>query len=411
MAATGLTRPTPPTTAKSARPDTVEATETVLAICIGTFALMLIALALPDLLQTGGRQMRLHYALFVFLIPALTVAAMVPTKHGSLRRVFAGTAAWMILLGFLLWHLGLLGNGLSPDARPWSWGIAGAGVGLAAVARNIIAAFAYGLAFSGLVLIIPLLPAGSARLWADSWQDALLTAAMTLVIVAPIWALRLAVRQQDQAAVDAVEKFTEAARSEAESLERMRLDALTHDVILSTLIVASQATSREVQDAAARAAKTALVQLEMVKHDAETTDDGYLAMGEWLARLKDATGGAAVELAVTQTPAREEPLTQIPILVARALTSAASEAVRNAAEHAPGSAIRINISVVKPKIAVQVVDDGPGFDINDVPMERMGVRVSILEMMRGAGGRADIDGSNGTTVTLAWDGGDDGSVN
>ncbi|MDO5752477.1 sensor histidine kinase [Arthrobacter sp.] len=423
------------------KPNTVELTELLLARSIGVFALLLIALALPDLLQGAGSKTQLDYMVFVVLIPVLTIATMIPRKHAGLRRLFAGTVAWMILLGFLLWHLGLIGNGLSPDARPWSWGIAGAGVGLAAVAKDIKMANIYGLVFSMLILAVPLLPAGYGRHWSDSWQDALLTVAMTTVIVAPIWALRGAVLESDQAAVDAVEKFVEAARSEAISLERHRLDALTHDIILSTLIVASQARTQEVVEAARRAAVAALAQLETVKHDAGTSSADHLTTREWLGRLGDAVGslGMQVEVPKPVPGGRRE----IPLLVARALTQAAMEAVRNAAEHAPGAALQVGVQfpgrhprrgAAHPRpgavptatvtdleidletdlgneqesehgiVVVDVSDDGPGFDVGTVPLERMGVRLSIVERMCQVGGSAEISSrpGGGTLVRLQW---------
>lgn len=406
------------------KPNTVALTELVLARSIGVFALLLIGLALPDLLQTPGAGP--DYVVFVVLIPVLTIAAMVPRKRAVLRRYFAGTVAWMILLGFLLWHLGFIGNGLSPDARPWSWGIAGAGVGLAAVAKSIKMASIYGLMFSVLILFIPLLPAGSGRQWSDSWQDALLTLAMTAVIVAPIWALRRAVREQDEAAVDAVEKFAEAARSEAVSLERRRLDALTHDIVLSTLIVASQARTQEVVEASRRAAVASLAQLEAVKRDAGASARDHLTVHEWLGRLGDAVGSLGVQVAAP-APAG---VRQIPLLVGRALSQAATEAVRNAVAHAPNAAVHVSVDFPGQRpgheaapvdveadgidadesdagtdtVVLVISDDGPGFELHAVPLERMGVRGSIIERMHQVNGSATVTSSpaGGTLVRLQW---------
>ncbi|MFQ4147429.1 ATP-binding protein [Arthrobacter sp. LAPM80] len=394
------------------RPNSVELTELVLARCIGAFALVLIALALPDLLKGDGPTMGPDYAVFVFLIPALTVAAIIPRRRGDLRRIFAGGAASMIMGGFLLWHLAVIGNGMSPDARPWQWGIAGAGVGLMSVARNNKLAGIYGFAFAFLVLLIPMMPAGASREWADSWQDALLTIAMTSVIVAPVWALRGAVLEQDRIAVEAVEKFADAACSEAVSRERRRLDSLTHDIILSTLIVASQSRSHEVESAAARGAVAALAQLDVVKHDAETSDGGSLTVAEWLSRLRTVVGSGGGGVPVHLAGAPQPVPVQIPLLVARALTQAAAEAVRNAAKHAPVANVQVNVSFPwhKPdalctaNVVVEICDDGPGFDVTAMPLKRMGVRGSIMERMQDVQGTAGIFSSpgSGTLVRLQW---------
>lgn len=394
----------------SAKPNTAELTELVLARCIGAFALVLIALALPDLLQGDGPHMSLDYAVFVFMIPSLTVAAMIPRKRGDVRRIFAGGAALMILAGFLLWHLAVIGNGLSADARPWSWGIAGAGIGLASVARNNRLAGIYGAVFAVLVLLIPLMPAGSMRSWAESWQDALLTVAMTAVIVAPIWALRLAVQESDRFAVEAVEKFAEVARFEAVRKEKRRIDALTHDIILSTLIVASQARTQVVQDAAGRAAIDALAQLEGLKHDAGALQGASVTVGDWLIGLGSAVAACGATLQMGGAKCPQTAL--IPLEVAQALTQAANEAVRNSARHAPGARIELRPSFPghEPSahgaaaVVLEIEDNGPGFDPETPQTERMGVAASIVGRMRDVQGGASVESrpGAGTLVRLHW---------
>jgi hypothetical protein len=71
-------------------------------------------------------------------------------------------------------------------------------------------------------------------------------------------------------------------------------------------------------------------------------------------------------------------------------------------------------------IQVEVGDTGEGFLLTSVPQERLGVRVSIMERVAGAGGEAQIDSApgEGTIVTIRWPahptgilaGGDTGSV-
>lgn len=74
-------------------PNTVEMTEVVLARSIGVFSLLLVALALPDLLQNTGGEPHPGYITFVVMVPVLIIAAMMPTKYAQIRRLFAGAAA------------------------------------------------------------------------------------------------------------------------------------------------------------------------------------------------------------------------------------------------------------------------------------------------------------------------------
>jgi signal transduction histidine kinase len=62
------------------------------------------------------------------------------------------------------------------------------------------------------------------------------------------------------------------------------------------------------------------------------------------------------------------------------------------------------VSTSNSGIEIRVEDDGVGFDIERVPLERLGVRRSIIERMAQVGGVAEIHSrpGDGTRVTLRW---------
>jgi signal transduction histidine kinase len=81
----------------------------------------------------------------------------------------------------------------------------------------------------------------------------------------------------------------------------------------------------------------------------------------------------------------------------------------NSMQHAdePGRSTRRELRVRGVRAGgcvIEIADNGVGFDRRDVPLERLGLRVSIEERMAGAGGAAEIESSpgQGTTVTVAW---------
>jgi signal transduction histidine kinase/phage shock protein PspC (stress-responsive transcriptional regulator) len=85
-----------------------------------------------------------------------------------------------------------------------------------------------------------------------------------------------------------------------------------------------------------------------------------------------------------------------------AVLGAAREAMLNAARHAGGD-VSVYLEVGDGRTELAVTDRGPGFSLDDVPADRMGVRGSIAERMRRAGGTALIGsgpGGRGTSVTL-----------
>jgi signal transduction histidine kinase/phage shock protein PspC (stress-responsive transcriptional regulator) len=85
-----------------------------------------------------------------------------------------------------------------------------------------------------------------------------------------------------------------------------------------------------------------------------------------------------------------------------AIVRAAGEAMVNAAKHSGADRIDLYSEVDEELVSVYVRDRGRGFDLAAVTDDRMGVRGSIIERMRRAGGRAIIKTApdEGTEVRL-----------
>jgi len=85
------------------------------------------------------------------------------------------------------------------------------------------------------------------------------------------------------------------------------------------------------------------------------------------------------------------------------LVAAAREAMLNAARHA-GGAVSVYLETGARGIELSVTDRGPGFRLDQIPEDRLGVRESILGRMRRAGGTADVrpgPGGSGTEILLS----------
>ena len=85
-----------------------------------------------------------------------------------------------------------------------------------------------------------------------------------------------------------------------------------------------------------------------------------------------------------------------------ACVAAAREAMVNAAKYAPETAISVYAEVAEDRVEVFVKDRGPGFDLDQVAPDRMGVRGSIIGRMERHNGRAEIRTApgEGTEVRL-----------
>jgi signal transduction histidine kinase len=215
--------------------------------------------------------------------------------------------------------------------------------------------------------------------------------------------LRAAAASVDEAQATALEGYAHAVRAHATEAERVRVDAIVHDSVLTTLLYAARADTPEAERLAATMAANAIGHLR----DAAlvSPDDGSTVRVSALAQtlresIEQLEGG--FEITATRLGTRS-----IPSSVAEALQSAALQAAVNSINHAGDGAtrtVRITSSGGGGGVQIVVADNGIGFDPAQVPSERLGVRVSIIELVTNLGGEAHVDSApgSGTTVAIRW---------
>ena len=199
-----------------------------------------------------------------------------------------------------------------------------------------------------------------------------------------------------------VRQATVAAGAEATDRERTRFAGLIHDNVLATLLDAARGGTAE---RLRRSARRTLRQLDTSPHEHRVEDTHEVRETIEVLRAEAAEHG----LSVTTDLANRARALRIPREVTTSLAGALGEAARNSLRHAApdGRAVArvVRIVVDEGGIVVRIVDNGAGFDVERVSVERLGVRQSILWRMRCLrGGNAEIDSSpgGGTTVTLRW---------
>lgn len=192
-----------------------------------------------------------------------------------------------------------------------------------------------------------------------------------------------------------------AAAAEAKSVERERFDALVHDRVMSTLLAAAR---HGVDHRLRRQAARAVSELDELRGG--DGSDTVLDASAVLARLRSAATEVDEDVEVSARIAPECIGKVFPAEPVRATAAALAEALRNSIRHAGASAARsVGVEVAPGRLAVEVWDDGVGFDPHMVGSHRLGVAVSIIGRMRQlAGGRAAVRSSpgTGTTVQLIW---------
>ncbi len=232
----------------------------------------------------------------------------------------------------------------------------------------------------------------------DSVYSILLGGAILIMIVV----IRGAAVGVDTAQQNALERYSHAVRQHAIDAERVQVDAIVHDSVLTTLLSAARAYTAEAKTLAATMAGNAIGFLRdavAAAPDSDVTVRDSVVAG----RIAEAAADLTPPVRVTSTGAGR---LQLPFPAAEAVYSATVQAMINSLQHAGGADVRRRVEIASSADAIRVVvsDDGQGFDPAAVPTARLGVRVSILERLATAGGVATVDSTpgQGTRITLLW---------
>lgn len=274
---------------------------------------------------------------------------------------------------------------------------------MAAIAFSTAVGMIYLSLAPTIYVIIRMTPVGGGA----DWQLALLEGVYALILGGAIMIIVTMVRQAatsvDNAQATALDRYSHAVRHYATEVERVQVDSIVHDSVLTTLISAARAFTPQARELAAAMAGNAIVQLRDAA--AASPDDGTTVRLTALAeRITDAAAALAspFELRVRSVGTRS-----MPVQAAEAVYSAAVQAMVNSLQHAGESGVSRWVAVrgVAPGgIEIVVGDTGSGFVVADIPIERLGVRVSIVERIANAGGRAVIESAPGagTVIKIRW---------
>ncbi|MBE1460056.1 signal transduction histidine kinase/phage shock protein PspC (stress-responsive transcriptional regulator) [Nocardiopsis terrae] len=212
-----------------------------------------------------------------------------------------------------------------------------------------------------------------------------LTFAFTLIagislIVAP-WIIGL-IRERDS-----------ERRERIRNAERAELAAHIHDSVLHTLTLIQRRADdpREVQRLARVQERALRSWLYQRPADAETTVSPGL---ERVAAEVEEEHGVPIEVVCVGDAPIDDGVS--------AMLRAAREAMVNASKYAGSDSISVFGEVEEEEVLVFVRDRGAGFDLGDIPEDRMGVRGSIIGRMERHGGSARIrtEPGEGTEVQL-----------
>ena len=373
-----------------------------LEVSIRRIAAVVILVSSIEVIINGLFQLDAYPTIGGFLLGVFVVSAVLSVLSSWLnfewRVVFRVHGA--IVLG-LVWILALIADpsAFSPDNKPWAWwalGVAAVVIGVSSPPRVWVA-------------YIPIISASwflSKQVLFDGgrYLDALLDSAYILVFGFAIAGLVQLVRdgatEVDVANTAAIQSAIDKASLDAIERERSRLDALVHDQVLHTLLLAARAQSAVEKQAAVRSATVAIESLQRA-------EDEVAAIGSVTPLgLFKAIEKAALDLdprvAVTSRGGGSENLDPE---VAQALTEATLQALDNAIQHSQAKTIELLLdSPEEYSLVFEIVDDGIGFRLDRATRDRIGIRTSIQARVESVGGQAEIESAPGmgVKVSLRW---------
>ncbi|MGW4382377.1 PspC domain-containing protein [Kitasatospora sp. NPDC004531] len=316
-------------------------------------------------------------------------------RGGSLGQLFA-------LIGLVIGVMALLSALGIQTAKPYVWPLLAVGVGVALVWRQADDSRwqnwfglvpgsrkgAYLRVAAGVLLVVAgiigyFVTQGVASPIALVIESSLAVVAGVLVLAGPSM-LRM---WQDLGA-------ERTARIRAQ--ERAEIAAHVHDSVLHTLTLIQRRAEdpKEVLRLARAQERELRLWLYRPEAAAEAAPDTLAEhLRAIVAEVEDRHGVHLELVCVGDCPMDEKIASQM---------QAAREAMVNAAKYGGGGPVQVYAEVEGRTVSVFVRDHGPGFDPDDLPEDRMGVRESIIGRMRRNGGTARVrpapDG--GTEVEL-----------
>ncbi|AZG48037.1 ATP-binding protein [Gordonia insulae] len=319
-------------------------------------------------------------------------------RGGARRiRIAAAVAAGGYLVAVCLWWPAWNGQVLDTVSGIWF----SLFPGLAAIASALAFPAVYAFGYLAVVSAISVTISKTARLphlsgplpveiaWSISFSLIFVAAAVMAIRTAGIL---------DATRARAYEATADAAAAHARSAERNRFDALTHDNVMSTLLLASRL------GASPELAQNARAAIAAVEHASEGEGRSSLTAYEAASQVRAAV--AMVDPAQRVTVANEPGTQAYPGTAVSAIAAATAEAVRNSRRHAgDGATTSVTVAAGLGTLRAEIADDGVGFDPALVSASRLGIAVSIRgRMSKVDGGVAVIDSHPGcgTRVRVEW---------
>ena len=380
--------------------------EAVISRSVAVFGIVFGAQTVPALLGQIDQANPVWAFLAVTTLFASLIVAFVASIVRRFVRLAHGLVSIVYLLALISWPFAVSDPSGVHNTNHWLYFLLTVATATAAIGFSTRVATLYLFAVPTFYGLVRAAPVGGDAPPLQAGLDAVYAIILGGAVMIIVTMLRQAAASVDNAQATALDRYGHAVRQHATEVERVQVDAIVHDSVLTTLLTAARAYTPEAMALAATNAGNAIDHL----HDAAlvSPDDGStVRLRDVARRIADAAGAMSPPIPVR---IREIGARAMPVQAAEAVYSASVQAMVNSLQHAGPSATVTRwltlTGVEGAGIKVEVGDTGRGFVLAAVPTERLGVRVSIIERVAGAGGSVDIVSApgEGTVVTILWAG-------
>lgn len=378
--------------------------ETVVSRSSAIFGLAFAAQTVPIAIEQAGQMLPVW---LIIVDASIFGGLLLAVVASAVKRWVPGVNGYLVFSWFIAmatWPFAVADPMSVADGRPWPWFLCTVATAAAAVAWPVWAAVVALVVLPLTYGIVRIMPSGGGAPVPLAALDVLYAIILGGTVLIIITLLRGAAASVDLAQSTALERYSNAVGQHATEVERVQVDAIVHDSVLTTLLSAARAYTPEAEALAARMASNAMGYLGDA---AKSSPDGQanVTLPELAERIRVAslTMSTRFELRVGAIDDGA-----IPAQPAEAIYSATVQAMMNSVQHAgsgPNVARWLGMYSFAPgAIVVEVGDTGVGFEPHAVPTERMGLRVSIIELVSNAGGIVEVDSSlgEGTILSIAW---------
>lgn len=377
--------------------------DTVVSRSVAWFGIVFGLQALPSLFAQYSLGQPLWSAIavsvmFGSLIVALLCSTIKRWVVGSHRLV-----SFVYVVVLVSWPFFLADPSVPQQGDHWLYQLTTVATATAAIGFRARGAMAYLVIVPLIYGIIRATPQGGGGPWELGLFNAVYAIILGGAVLVIVVMTRSAASSVDDAQGAALDRYARAVRQHAIEVERVQVDSIVHDSVLTTLLSAARAETPEQKALAATMASNAMRYLNEAAR--VSPDDGTTVRFRQLAdRIVTAARQMPLPFALR---VRALDTRVIPAAQAEALYSAAVQAMMNSVQHGGSGDVRRWLTVLGAPggaVQIEVGDSGIGFDIVSVPDERLGVRRSIIERTTNAGGHAEVRSikGRGTVVVLSW---------